>query len=46
MPYDLLELFTRIEALVDLDKARKAMDDYEKSGGSSFDDLKKELGLK
>ena len=46
VPYDLLEFFTRIEAIVDQEKARKAMDDYEQHGGSSFADLKKELGLK
>lgn len=45
VPYDLLELFTRIEAIVDVDKARKALDDFDKSGGMTLADLKKDLGL-
>ena len=46
VPYDLLEIIVRIEAINDLDKARKALDDFEKHGGTSLDDLKKELDLK
>jgi prevent-host-death family protein len=45
VPYDLLEIFTRIEALVDLDKARKSLDDFESNGGTTLENLKKELGL-
>jgi prevent-host-death family protein len=45
VPYDLLELFTRIEAIMDSEKARKALDDFDKTGGTSLADLKKELGI-
>lgn len=46
VPYDLLELFTRIEAVLDLSKASKALEDFELNGGTNLDDLEKELGLK
>lgn len=45
VPFDLLEIFTRIEAIVDLDKARKALDNFDKHGGTTLQDLKKELGI-
>ena len=45
VPYRLLELLTRIEAVWDLEKAQKALEDYDTNGGLSLDDLKKELGL-
>jgi prevent-host-death family protein len=46
VPYDLLELFTRIEAIMDLSKASKALDDFDKNGGTTLEDFKKELGIK
>ncbi len=45
VPYRLLELITRIEAILDLEKAREALDDFKSNGGTSLADLKKELGL-
>ena len=45
VPYDLLEIFTRIEAIVDRDTARKALDDFDQNGGISLAELKKQLGL-
>jgi prevent-host-death family protein len=45
VPYDLLEIFTRIEAISDLDKAKKALDDFDKNGGTTLEALKTELGL-
>lgn len=45
IPYDLLELLIRIEAFVDLEKAQEALNDFESSGGVTWDELKKELDL-
>lgn len=45
VPYDLLEIITRIEALNDLDRARKALDDFDNHGGTTLEDFKKELGI-
>ena len=45
VPYDLLAIVTRIEALNDLEKARKALDEFDAHGGTTLEDLKKELGL-
>lgn len=45
VPYDLLELFVRLEALMDLQKAEVALADFEKNGGVGLEELKKELGL-
>lgn len=46
VPYEALELLTQIETLLDLHKAGKALDDYNREGGVSLRKLKKELGLK
>ncbi|MFZ1107186.1 MAG: type II toxin-antitoxin system Phd/YefM family antitoxin [Rhodomicrobium sp.] len=43
VPYDVLELFTKIEALIDIGKANAALEDYNKNGGLTLDELKKEL---
>ena len=40
----LLELLTQIEALIDTERAEKALDEYEKTGGTSLAQIKKELG--
>src|SRR5262249_39357211 len=40
VPYRLLELFTRIEAVFDLEGAQKALDDFKSNGGVSLDKLK------
>jgi prevent-host-death family protein len=45
IPYRLLELLTRVEAVMDLKEAQKALDDYQSNGGLSLEQLKKELGL-
>lgn len=45
VPYDLLEIFMRIEALLDLEKANKAYSDFQAHGGIPLDDLKKKLGI-
>lgn len=45
IPYWLLELLTKIEAVMDLKDARKALDDYHSNGGISVEELKRELGL-
>ncbi len=45
IPYDLLELLTKIEAIIDLKKAEIAFKEYEEEGGKSLEDIKKELGL-
>jgi prevent-host-death family protein len=45
VPYDLLEIIIRIEAIYDVHKAKKALDDFELNGGTTLEDLKKELGL-
>jgi len=45
VPYRLLELLTRIEAVFDLENAQKALEDFNSSGGVSLDKLKAELGL-
>jgi prevent-host-death family protein len=45
IPYDLLEVFVRIEAMLDVHKAHKGLRDFELNGGITIDELKKELGL-
>ena len=45
VPYRLLELLTRLEAVIDLQKAEKALNEFEANGGICLDDLKKELGI-
>ncbi|AGK59548.1 prevent-host-death family protein [Hyphomicrobium denitrificans 1NES1] len=45
VPYRLLEVIARVEAMLDLDKARAALEDFESNGGMSLADLKKDLGL-
>ena len=45
VPYRLFDFLTKLEAVLDLEKAEKALEDYEANGGTSLDDLKKELGL-
>lgn len=45
VPYDLLEIFVRIEALLDISKAGKALADYKLRGGITLEQLKKQLGL-
>ncbi len=41
----LLEIFVRIEALLDISKASKALADYKLRGGVTLEQLKKQLGL-
>lgn len=43
VPYDLLEVFVRAEAILDLHKATKALDNFDAHGGTSLEDLKMEL---
>ena len=43
VPYDVLELFTKLEALIDVSKANAALEDYEKHGGLTLEELKREL---
>ena len=45
VPYRLLALLTRIEAVFDLEGAQKALEDFHSNGGVSLDKLKAELGL-
>ena len=45
VPYDLLELFVRAEAVLDLQKATKALENFDANGGTSLSDLKKELEI-
>ena len=45
VPYDMVELFSRLEALVDIGKAFEALEDFEKNGGVSWNDLKRELEI-
>jgi prevent-host-death family protein len=41
----LLDLLAHIEALIDTEKAQKALTEYETKGGVSLEQLKKELGM-
>lgn len=43
VPYDVLELFAKLEALIDISKADAALADFETSGGLTLEELKKEL---
>lgn len=43
IPYDLLEALMGLEAREDLEKARRSLDEFEKSGGMCVDDFKKQL---
>jgi prevent-host-death family protein len=43
VPYDILELLTRVEAVVDIHHAELALDSYRKEGGISLSAFKKQL---
>jgi len=43
VPYDVLELFTKLEALIDISKANVALENFEKNGGVTLDELKRQL---
>ena len=45
VPYDLLCIVTRLEALYDLEKASRALDEFEVNGGCTLSELKKELDI-
>ncbi|MBN8913411.1 MAG: type II toxin-antitoxin system Phd/YefM family antitoxin [Rhizobiales bacterium] len=45
VPYRLLELITRIEAMMDLEKAQEALDDFNARGGMSLASFKRQLRL-
>lgn len=46
VPYKVFELFERIEAVLDLQKAERAFAEYERNGGCTLEELKSELGIK
>jgi prevent-host-death family protein len=45
VPYDVLELLARLEALIDIGEANAALEDFDKNGGLTLEQLKKELGV-
>jgi prevent-host-death family protein len=45
VPYDILELLTRVEALLDTNNAKGALESYRTEGGISLADLKKQLEI-
>lgn len=45
VPYDLLQTLVQLEALIDIEKANKALNEYRSEGGTTLSSLKKELGL-
>jgi prevent-host-death family protein len=45
VPYEVLERFIALEAINDINKARKALSDFKSNGGITLEDLKKELGV-
>ncbi len=45
VPYDILELLTRVEAMLDAHNAGVALEDYKTEGGISLEDLKSQLDV-
>ena len=45
VPYDILELLTRVEALLDVHNAEQALNSYKTEGGISLADLKEQLEI-
>ena len=45
VPIEDVQLLEKLEDVLDIEEAHKALADYEKHGGVALEDLKKELGI-